>query len=65
MLIFFTILALFANFEVKRGQNGLKKRKHPVDCKCVLELNFATITGLVELLKSLNSSVQYTYKHFN
>ena len=35
---------LFANFEVKRGQNGLKKRKN-IFWRCVLELNLAIING--------------------
>ncbi len=39
-------MSTFANFEVKRGQNGSKNENEFY--KCVLEFNFATNNGLGE-----------------
>jgi hypothetical protein len=39
----YTVLALFANFEVKRARNGSKNQKTYFINKCVLELNFASM----------------------
>jgi len=44
-IIFWVILALFANFKAKRAGNGAKKRKI-VFYERVLELHFAAIPGL-------------------
>ncbi len=52
-------LALFANFEVKREQNGSKNQKKIY--KCVFEFNFAPIfsMGLLIIYKKLKIVVAY------